>query len=165
MPAEWGRAAAVAARRRQAGKARLSRHAGARRACAVLVVLGALLRSPPAPADATLMAGAGIYRFTNGFAWQLALAAPGLRHTRVHYTRWEDNGALAIAHELRLGPLNVSPGIGRLSHASDDIERRTALHLEIGWQLTERIRCQVTHFSSAADDQGENLLLCGLRFR
>lgn len=131
-----------------------------------VLTLGAVLAVAPAPAgDTSLMAGAGVYRYTDGFAWQLSASVPYLKNTRAHYTRWSDNSALAGAYELRFGPFNVSPGAGYLSHSTADIKQRFILHLELGWQLTERLRCQVTHFSSLPHDRGENLALCGIRLQ
>jgi hypothetical protein len=139
---------------------------GATRCVALgLHIVGAMLVVAPAPAaDVSLLAGGGIYRYTHGFALQVSVSTPTLKNARAYYTRWSDNSALVGAYEFRFGPINFSPGAGYLSSSTPDIARRLIFQFELGWQFTERIRCQLTHLSSPPHDHGENMALCGIRF-
>lgn len=142
--------------------ARASASSG-RRVAAVILALGQTIAVAPAVADVSLQGGTGIYRYTDGFAWQVSASLPSTMNVRVNFTRWSDDSALVGAYEFRFGPLNVSPGAGYLSHASADIAERFIFQFELGWQFTERFRCQLTHFSSPPHDHGENMALCGVR--
>lgn len=144
----------------------LRRARGAACVCILVAPLAlgiAVAAAPAAAADLSLLTGAGVQRFTDGFAWQLSASAPDVENLRAHYTRWEDNSAVAAAYDLRFGRFNVSPGAGFVSHESADIAQRFVAHVEFGWQLTPYLRCQLTHFSSPGHDNGENLALCGIR--
>lgn len=128
-----------------------------------LTVSVALVVVPVAAADVSFSAGGGIYRYTDGPAWQVSASMPSLENVRVHYTHWEDNSALSATYDFHFGPANVTPGVGYLSRSTSDIAERSIFQLELGWQFTGRLRCQLIHFSSPPRDHGENLALCGIR--
>lgn len=129
----------------------------------VLTVGATIAAAQVQAADVRLLAGAGIYRYTDGFALQLSTSVFSWKNVRASYTRWNDNSALVASYEWRIGRFNVSPGAGYLSSSTPDTAQRFILQAEVGWQITERWRCQLTHFSSPPHDHGENFAFCGLQ--
>lgn len=111
-----------------------------------------------------MLAGRGVLLHTGGFAWQVSTGLPGYPDLRVHLTGWEDNRAVSLAYRLAWWRLDVSFGLAQARRTNRDLTRHGNFYLEGGYWLTDRLRCQLVHYSSTDDDNGENLLLCGLRF-
>ena len=115
-------------------------------------------------ADFHLLLGTGVLDHTSGGAQQISVSPTRYPAVRFHFTNWADNSAVSAAYDLRWRELNFSLGLAHLRHTNDDIDHHTNFYSEIGWQLHHHLRCQFVHYSSTADDQGENLALCGLSF-
>lgn len=128
-------------------------------------IMSLVLAAPASAAELTVLAGRGVLRHTDGFAWQASVGWPDYP-LRVHFTVWEDNQALTVAYDVAGRRFNLALGGGWIKRTTSDLDvtNHENVYIEIGYRIVRRFRCQYVHYSSFEDDNGENLLLCGLRF-
>ena len=118
-----------------------------------------------AGAAAYIGAGSGIVH-TSGPAFQLA--AEVYHRVEIHVSAWRDDERVRAAGvEYRFdngSPLSVALGVAHVNTLTPNLLRHANAYVEVRVQPFKRFSCQISHYSSVGDDDGENLLLCGIHW-
>ena len=122
-----------------------------------------LLLVAPARAGGFLGVGGGIIH-SDGPAAHLSV--PLYRAVELHYSFWRDGeGDHAIGVGYRFangGPISVVLGVSYIGTVTENLLRHGDAYIEVRVDLTRHFGCQVSHYSTIGDDNGENFLLCGV---
>lgn len=129
------------------------------------LTINILLWPPSVGAAPYVGAGGGIVR-TGGPAFQLAV--PVYRGTEVHFSSWRDDeraSAAGIGFRFDNGsPVSVVLGLAYVDTITENLLRRANAYVEVRVRLFRRFSCQASHYSSIGNDNGENMLLCGVQW-
>ena len=78
--------------------------------------------------------------------------------------RLSGTNAVSAAYGLKLGRFNLSGGgTSYVEEVNGRLLRHLNAYMEVGFSITKTFRCQFVHLSTIGDDNGENLVLCGVR--
>jgi hypothetical protein len=121
-----------------------------------------LFFSPAARADLFIGVGGGI-KHTSGPAFHLS--APIFHGIEGHYAHWQDGGrdhAVGLGYRFDNGSrFSFVFGFAYISRVTENLLNHNDAYLEVRWRFSERIACQIGHYSTVGDDAGENMLFCG----
>jgi hypothetical protein len=116
-------------------------------------------------ADSYAAVGFGV-KDTNGTAYQVATNV--YKNFELHFTSWngdDHSQGVGIGYRWQ-GPHGLSAVLGAayLGRISDNLLSHADAYIEVRWRFLDRYSCQLGHYSTIGDDQGENVFLCGMHF-
>lgn len=132
-----------------------------------LFFVGMCVSSAALGASLYVGAGAGTV-FTQGLAAQVAVAVHG--PIELHSSWWHESGKgnRAFSVDYRFsdgGPLSVTLGAAYVRIVDDNLLRHPNAYVEVRYRLSRDWSCQASHYSGPGKDRGENMFLCGIRWR
>lgn len=120
---------------------------------------------PAGASDFYIGAGAAIIH-SHGYAFQIA--APLYRNIEAHYSEWKDqerDRALGVGYRFDNGSrVSVVLGVAYVGKVTENLIRHADAYVEIRIGPFGHFSCQIGHYSSVGDDNGDNMLLCGVQW-
>lgn len=91
------------------------------------------------------------------------------RNFEAHYSFWhngERDHAAGFSYRFQneVSPISVALGFAYIGTITENLLRHEDAYIEIRIDLARDFACQASHYSTIGDDNGENFLLCGVRW-